>query len=97
MLQHLNNTIQNLKHTGMATIKSSVSKRELIITRLIKAPVKLVWEAWTNPEHIKYWWGPNGFRDTIFKMNVKPGGVWEFIMHGPDGKTIKTRASIKKW
>ena len=80
----------------MATIKSSVSKRELIITRLINAPVKLVWEAWTNPEHIKYWWGPNGFRSTIFKMDVKPGGVWEFIMHGPDGKDYKNKSIYKE-
>lgn len=39
---------------------------------------------WTDPKHIA-WWGPNGFTNTIHEMNVKPGGVWRFIMHGPDG------------
>lgn len=59
--------------------------RTLEITRLLDAPRDLVWEVWTNPEHIKNWWGPEGFTNTIDKMEVRPGGVWEFTMHGPDG------------
>ena len=47
------------------------------ITRLLNAPRELVWEVWTNPEHIKNWWGPNGFTSTIFQMDVKPGGTWD--------------------
>lgn len=69
----------------------SASSRELSISRLINAPRELVWEAWTNPEHIKHWWGPEGFRNTISKMEVKPGGEWEFIMHGPDGTDYKNK------
>ncbi len=63
----------------------STEGRSLEITRLLDAPRDLVWEVWTNPEHIKHWWGPEGFRNTIDKMEVRPGGVWEFTMHGPDG------------
>ena len=59
--------------------------REIVLTRLLNAPRELVFEAWTNPEHLVHWWGPNGFTITIKEMNVKPGGVWRFIMHGPDG------------
>ncbi|HTA84065.1 MAG TPA: SRPBCC family protein [Bacteroidia bacterium] len=59
--------------------------RTLSITRLINAPVELVFEAWTKPDHIKHWWGPNGFTNTISKMDVKQGGEWVFTMHGPDG------------
>jgi uncharacterized protein YndB with AHSA1/START domain len=54
----------------------------LIHTRLFDAPRDLLWEVWTNPEHIKEWWGPNGFSLTIKSMNVQPGKIWEFIMHG---------------
>ncbi|WP_372660853.1 SRPBCC domain-containing protein [Cohnella sp.] len=46
---------------------------------------ELVFEAWTNPKHVAQWWGPNGFTNTIHEMDVKPVGVWRFIMHGPDG------------
>jgi len=66
-------------------VKSKTSERELTASRLLNAPVELVWEVWTNPEHIKNWWGPNGFTNTIYKMDVKLGGTWELMMHGPDG------------
>ena len=68
---------------------STTSDRELTISRLINAPRELVFEAFTNPEHIKHWWGPNGFTNTIFKMDVKQGGEWDFIMHGPDGTDFR--------
>jgi uncharacterized protein YndB with AHSA1/START domain len=57
----------------------------IVITRLLAAPRRLVWQAWTDPRHIAQWWGPNGFTTTIHAMEVKPGGVWRYIMHGPDG------------
>ncbi|SIN96312.1 SRPBCC domain-containing protein [Chitinophaga niabensis] len=54
----------------------------LIHTRLLNAPRELVWEVWTEPEHIKEWWGPNGFTLTHRNMEVKEGKAWDFIMHG---------------
>jgi uncharacterized protein YndB with AHSA1/START domain len=59
--------------------------REIVITRVFEAPRDLVWEAWTNPRHVVHWWGPIGFTTTIQEMDVRPGGVWRHIMHGPDG------------
>jgi uncharacterized glyoxalase superfamily protein PhnB/uncharacterized protein YndB with AHSA1/START domain len=76
--------------------ESSTSGRELEITRLLNAPRELVWEVWTDPEHIKHWWGPTGFKNTIAKMDVKPGGVWDFIMHGPDGADYKNKHIYKE-
>lgn len=66
--------------------KNNVSGRELSISRLINAPRELVWKVWTDPEHVKNWWGPDGFTNTIHEMNVKAGGVWRLTMHGPDGR-----------
>lgn len=54
----------------------------IIHTRILNAPRDLVWKVWTTPEHIKEWWGPNGFSLTTKSMTVKPGNTWEFIMHG---------------
>lgn len=65
--------------------------REMSISRLLNAPQELVWEAWTNPEHIKNWWGPEGFKNSISKMEVTEGGEWEFIMHGPDGTDYRNK------
>lgn len=60
--------------------------REIAITREFDAPRELVWDAWTQPQHVAQWWGPIGFTNTIHEMAVKPGGVWRLTMHGPDGK-----------
>ena len=73
----------------LAALVSSTADRELYATRILNAPVNLVWKVMTEPEHIKNWWGPNGFTNTIHKMEVKPNGVWDFIMHGPDGTDYK--------
>src|SRR5689334_2461741 len=75
----------------MEKTSNDVSERELLITRLINAPRDLVWDAWTKPEHVQHWWGPDGFTNTIHEMEVKPGGVWRFMMHGPNGMNFPNR------
>ncbi len=62
-----------------------VSNRTLSMIRTFNAPVDLLWKVLTNAEHIAKWWGPEGFTNTIHKMDVRKGGKWEFTMHGPDG------------
>ncbi len=66
-------------------------EREIVATRLFNAPRDLVFRMWTDPQHIARWWGPNGFTTTIEEINVKPGGVWRFVMHGPDGRDYQNR------
>lgn len=75
---------------------TATSNRELAISRVLNAPRDLVWKVWTDPGHIKNWWGPNGFTNTIFRMDVKPGGVWDFIMHGPDGTDYKNQSIFRE-
>jgi uncharacterized protein YndB with AHSA1/START domain len=77
-------------------MESNTKDRELLITRTLNAPVELVWEVFTKPEHIANWWGPNGFTNTIYIMDVKPGGVWDFVMHGPDGTNYKNKSIYKE-
>jgi len=64
---------------------SATADREIGTERMLDAPPELVWKAWTDPKHVAQWWGPNGFKNTIHEMDVRPGGVWRFMMHGPDG------------
>jgi uncharacterized protein YndB with AHSA1/START domain len=80
----------------MQVEKSNTADRELNISRLLNAPVELVWEVWTNPGHIKNWWGPNGFTSTITKMEVEPGGEWNLVMHGPDGTDYKNKSIFRE-
>jgi len=67
--------------TGTATANFP----EIFSTRVLSAPLALVWQAWTEPEKIVQWWGPDGFTTTIDKMDFREGGEWIFTMHGPDG------------
>ena len=68
----------------MENVESTIKREGNIVTytRLLHAPRELVWEAWTDPEHVKNWWGPDGFTLTNKGMDVQPGGAWTFIMHG---------------
>lgn len=66
-------------------IVSAESDRCIVIERVFDATRELVWEAWTTPEEIVQWWGPDGFTNTLHEMDVRVGGQWRHIMHGPDG------------
>lgn len=77
--------------TAKTKTGKETTPNELIITRILNAPRELVWEVWTDPKHISQWWGPNGFTTTTQKMEVKEGGEWDLIMHGPDGVDYKNK------
>ena len=70
----------------------SSADREIVATRVFDAPRELVWKLWTDPHHVARWWGPNGFTSTIQEMDVRPGGVWRLVMHGPDGTDYPNRS-----
>jgi uncharacterized protein YndB with AHSA1/START domain len=76
--------------------KNRLAGRELRFSRLLDAPIEVVWEVWGNPEHLKRWWGPDGFTNTITKMDFKPGGQWDMVMHGPDGTDYEIKIVFKE-
>ncbi|GGF19875.1 SRPBCC family protein [Flavobacterium limi] len=63
---------------------SSNPECEIVTTRIVQFPIELAYSAWTEPEHLKNWWGPKGFTNTFNEFDLRPGGKWSFIMHGPD-------------
>ena len=67
------------------------SAREVVFSRLIAAPVSLVWEIWSDVRHLHKWFGPAGFHTTTSEFAFVPGGVWRFTMHGPDGTDYPNR------
>jgi uncharacterized protein YndB with AHSA1/START domain len=66
------------------------------VTRTIDAPRDLVWQAFTDPVHAGRWWGPNGFTTTTQRMDVRPGGMWQFTMHGPDGRDWPNKITYRE-
>ena len=69
---------------------------ELRFTRSYDAPRALLFAAWTDPRHIGNWWGPAGFTTTTRAMEVRVGGVWDYVMHGPDGTDYPGRAVYRE-
>jgi uncharacterized protein YndB with AHSA1/START domain len=59
--------------------------REITISHVIDAPRELVFEAFTEVRHLSQWWGPTGFSTTTRSFEFRVDGVWDFVMHGPDG------------
>jgi uncharacterized protein YndB with AHSA1/START domain len=68
-----------------APAPSATADREIVISRVIDAPRELVFEAFTAARHLSRWWGPEGFTTTTRSFEFAVGGVWDFVMHGPDG------------
>lgn len=68
-----------------ATQRSATADREIVVSRMIKAPREMVFKAFTEVRHLSQWWGPEGFTTTTRAFEFHIGGVWDFTMHGPDG------------
>lgn len=68
---------------------TSQGERELTITRMFNAPRRIVWAAWTNPEHAIKWWGPRDYPATHMEMDVREGGKWRMCLTGTgDGRAL---------
>lgn len=65
-------------------ISSTTPDCEIVTMRIVNTPINLAFKAWTDSNHLKNWWGPKGFTNTFNEFDLRPGGKWSFIMHGPD-------------
>ncbi|MCF6128914.1 SRPBCC family protein [Flavobacterium sp. AS60] len=65
-------------------IIQTTPESEIVSTRTVNFPIELVFKAWSEPNHLKNWWGPKGFTNTFNEFDFRVGGKWSFIMHGPD-------------
>jgi uncharacterized protein YndB with AHSA1/START domain len=73
------------RRSGVAGSISAAADRELVVTRVIDAPRRLVFKTWTQPEHIARWWGPQGFTTIHCEMDIRVGGTYRFGMRSPHG------------
>ncbi len=87
---------QSLEKLGEHVLEANAADREIVISRTFDAPRALVWEAMTDPQQVIRWWGPRGFTTTIEEMDVRPGGVWKSVMHGPDGTDYPNYKQFKE-
>ena len=70
----------------------AVSAREIVSARVFEAPRARLFEAFSDPDQLVHWWGPEGFANTFHEFDMKPGGKWRFVMHGPDGSDYRNES-----
>jgi uncharacterized protein YndB with AHSA1/START domain len=61
----------------------NIVKEDLVVKRIIDAPLELVWKAWTEPEHVMKWWGPKHYTSPWCKIDLREGGKYVFAMRAP--------------
>jgi uncharacterized protein YndB with AHSA1/START domain len=71
--------------TAKATPTSALKTKTIRITRILNAPREKVWRVWTEPEHMKKWWGPKDFTAPAIKQDLRVGGKFQYCMRGPAG------------
>jgi uncharacterized protein YndB with AHSA1/START domain len=59
---------------------------DLVLERVVDVPRELVWEAWTNPEHLKVWFTPDPWKTVDCELDLRPGGAFKFVMQSPEGE-----------
>lgn len=80
----------------MRSLKADPENREIIITRTFDAPAALVFRMWTEAEQVARWWAPAGCTTTVRQMDVRPGGTFRLVMHGPDGADYPVKGVYKE-
>jgi uncharacterized protein YndB with AHSA1/START domain len=67
----------------------AIAETTIVMSRVYDAPRQLVWQAMTQPKHIRRWWGGPGFTNPVCEMDVRPGGLWHHVMRFPDGHELQ--------
>jgi len=79
--------------SGRNNLDLETDARAIIGMRDFDAPRDLVFKSFSDPAPLSQWWGPNGFTTTTHSFDFRPGGVWRFVMHGPDGRDYQNRVT----
>lgn len=92
MVVGMNQTVDKLEEY----LASGRDESDIFISREFDAPVEAVFRAWTEPEQIQAWWGPEGFHCETQSIDIRKGGEWRFVMIGPDGKAYPNLISYQQ-
>lgn len=76
--------------------QNSLAERELVITRVLDAPRELVFKAWSEPERLAQWWGPDGFTNPVCELDFQQGGHIRIDMRGPNGTVYPMSGTVQE-
>jgi len=82
--------VDTITRNSAALTLTTPSDREIVFTRVFDAPRRLVFEAWTRPEHLMRWYGCRGSKLSVCEIDLRLGGTYRFVMRAPDGKDYPT-------
>jgi uncharacterized protein YndB with AHSA1/START domain len=83
------------KHSAATTL-TTPSDREIVITRVVAAPRRLVFEAYTKPEHLPHWMLAEGWIMPVCEIDLRPGGAWHFVWRRADGSEMEMRGVYRE-
>lgn len=84
------------EEAGEMSEATTMTEREILVTRVLRAPRERIFSALTDPDVLQRWWGPKGFTNTFHAFELKPEGHWEFTMHGPNGQDFHNTCVFKR-
>jgi len=76
--------------------KNEIDPQAIFNSRLINASPQKIFSAFSEAKHLQNWWGPNGFTNTFQEFNFLKDGVWNFVMHGPDGRDYANQSIFRE-
>jgi uncharacterized protein YndB with AHSA1/START domain len=80
-----------------ATTFAMPTDREIVMARVLDAPRRLVFEAWTRPEHLPHWLlGPEGWTMPVCEIDLRAGGAWRFVWRHADGREMAMRGVYRE-
>lgn len=82
--------------TGV-TSYATPNEREVVVTRVVDAPRRLVFAAWTDPRHIPNWLlGPEGWTMPVCELDLRPGGAWRYVWRKADGSEMTMGGLVRE-
>jgi len=82
--------------SSVATTYTTPSDREIGMTRVFDAPRELVYQAYTDANHVPHWWGPRRMTTTVNTLDVRPGGAWRIVQRDPEGNEYGFRGEYRE-
>jgi len=92
LIGHIDEHVESIRKT----VGAPAAAGEIVITRVLDAPRALVFKAWTEPERVMRWWGPNGFTTPVCTIDLRPGGVVHTCMRSPEGRDYWSRGVYRE-
>ncbi len=78
------------------SLSSRSGEQEFVVERQFAAPRTLIFQVFTQPEHLKRWWAPQPYTIPVCTVDLRPGGIWHYAMRSPEGQDHWARSVYRE-